>query len=577
MRQSDAGDWGSYAPYPDDDTRSGGLTTSIGLILLLALAVICVAAYLLFRILTGGSPAAALPVAANTQTLLPGSSTTVPVSSPTPEPSGEPGQAVMSINPEQGYINTLITITGQGWWPGEPVFVFLRSEAEGDGQGYSYAAAVADDWGNFRTAFTFPNETRWLGQPWADVIARGTRSGLEAITRLTLVGPTATPTRIPPTAAPTSAYTSTPPPTSTPAPTSTLHPTSTPAITDWRGEYYANMTLSGSPAVVRNDVAVRFDWGQGSPAAGVPADAFSVRWSRSLHFRRGLYRFSVGADDGARFWVDGRLLVDEWHDTPYTVYSFDLYLYRGDHPLLLEYYENIDQARVDLAWERIDTSTSTPTMTPQPASSPTLTPSPTNTPFLPPLPTEWPTPLPLPTLPPLPTIRVKPAWIGEFYANPTLSGDPVLMRKDTYLSFDWGPGAPHQAVPADHFSARWTRDRWLDAGTYRIFADVDDSVRVWIDGLLLMDEWDTDGGGTYTAEVTLRAGMHSLRVEYCEEARDARLRFSIKELPHDADDPRPGIPRLTRTPEPEDQPRRRLCICWNGFCIFPESCYNPPP
>jgi hypothetical protein len=337
------------------------------------------------------------------------------------------------------------------------------------------------------------------------------------------------------------------------------------------------MSLAGSPIVIRNDVAVNFDWGRGSPAAGVPADAFSVRWSRSHHFQQGFYRFTIGADDGVRFWIESHLGLDEWHDSPYTTYSFDIYLHNGPHRLLLEYYENIDKARVDLAWELIGTPTPTPTATPQPTATPTFTPSPTSTPVLTPVPTEWPTPLPLPTLPPLPTTGVRPTWIGEFYANPSLSGDPVLVRKDPHLNFDWGESAPHQAVPRDHFSARWTQDRWLEAGTYRIFADVDDGVRVWIDGFLLMDKWDTDGGGTYTAEVTLRAGMHSLMVEYCEEARDARLWVSIKEFPGDADDPRPGVPRLTRTPEPENEPRRRLCICWNGFCIFPNSCYNSTP
>lgn len=572
-RQPKVDDWGGYATYPEEDASGGGLTTSAGFILLLALAVICVAAYLVVRMLTGGSPAAALPVALSTQTPspYPSASLPAPTSTPTPQNTTEPGQTTISINPQQGYINGLISVTGQGWWPAEPVFVFLRSEAEGDGQGYSYAAAVADDWGSFRTAFTFPNETRWIGQPWADVIARGTRSGLSAITRFTLVGPTATPTPLPPTAVPTSAHTLTPFPSNTPAPSSTPLPTSTPAITDWRAEYYANMTLSGSPAVVRNDLVVSFDWGQASPAAGVPADAFSVRWSRTQGLRDGLYRFTIGADDGVRLWVDGQLRVDEWHDTPYAIYSTDLYLNKGDHSLLVEYYEKIDIARIDLAWEQIETPTPTPTGTP------TMTPSPTITPALPPVPTGLPTPIPLPTLPPLPTIGVRPAWIGEFYDNASLSGKPVLVRRDRYVSFDWGESAPHQALPSDHFSARWTRDRWFRAGTYLVSVDVDDGARVWVDGALLMDEWDDDGGGTYTEQVALRAGMHSLKVEYVEDARDAKIRFSIREIADGADDPRPGVPRATRTPAPENEPRKPYCICWKGFCIFPDSCYNSSP
>jgi hypothetical protein len=55
-------------------------------------------------------------------------------------------------------------VTGQGWSANEPVFVFLRSPAEAEGEGYAYAAAIADEAGNFRSTFTFPNEMRWMNQ-----------------------------------------------------------------------------------------------------------------------------------------------------------------------------------------------------------------------------------------------------------------------------------------------------------------------------------------------------------------------------------------------------------------------------
>ncbi|NIO67633.1 MAG: SH3 domain-containing protein, partial [Anaerolineae bacterium] len=48
-----------------------------------------------------------------------------------------------------------------------------------------------------------------------------------------------------------------PPLPATPTPTPT--PTSTPVvISDWRGEYYNNSNLSGTPVLVRNDVSVNF-------------------------------------------------------------------------------------------------------------------------------------------------------------------------------------------------------------------------------------------------------------------------------------------------------------------------------
>jgi PA14 domain len=122
-------------------------------------------------------------------------------------------------------------------------------------------------------------------------------------------------------------------------------------IRNWRGEYYNNMTLSGSPALMRDDVAINFDWGNGSPAPGtVSADHFSARWTRNLDFPAGTYHFALTADDGVRLWVNGHLLIDAWKDQSPTAYGGDIYLPGGSVPLKLEYYENEYGATVKLSW-----------------------------------------------------------------------------------------------------------------------------------------------------------------------------------------------------------------------------------
>ena len=67
-----------------------------------------------------------------------------------------------------------------------------------------------------------------------------------------------------------------------PTPTPTPAPTALPTITQWRGEYFAGADLAGTPVLVRNDPAIGFDWGAAAPAAGLPADNFSARWTRNL-------------------------------------------------------------------------------------------------------------------------------------------------------------------------------------------------------------------------------------------------------------------------------------------------------
>jgi hypothetical protein len=126
-----------------------------------------------------------------------------------------------------------------------------------------------------------------------------------------------------------------------------------PLVTNWRGEYYNNRTLSGPPVLVRDDAQVDFDWGNGSPAGNVNADDFSVRWTRTLNLSAGTYRFTTTTDDGERLWVNGRLLLDDWTDHARTTRSADIYLAGGSVPIQFEYYEHLGGAIAKLNWAQI--------------------------------------------------------------------------------------------------------------------------------------------------------------------------------------------------------------------------------
>src|SRR5437762_13765708 len=61
----------------------------------------------------------------------------------------------------------------------------------------------------------------------------------------------------------------------------------------WVGWYWNNMSLSGNPILQRNDSAINFDWGLGSPDPVVHSDQFSARWTRTVETASGFYRFSA--------------------------------------------------------------------------------------------------------------------------------------------------------------------------------------------------------------------------------------------------------------------------------------------
>src|SRR6185436_6041622 len=98
-----------------------------------------------------------------------------------------------------------------------------------------------------------------------------------------------------------------------------------------------------------------------------------------------------------------------------------------------------------------------------------------------------PAPAPTPAAPaaaPLPGLR------AEYFRNRMLSGPPIT-RIDPKLNFEWPPGGGPVAASGDVFSARWTGKilaKYSEVYTLRVRND--DAVRVWIDGKLIIDDWN---------------------------------------------------------------------------------------
>jgi uncharacterized protein YgiM (DUF1202 family) len=120
-------------------------------------------------------------------------------------------------------------------------------------------------------------------------------------------------------------------------------------------------------------------------------------------------------------------------------------------------------------------------------------------------------------------------WVATYFANNSLSGSPSLIQTEynPNIGYNWGTGSPHPAIPVDNFSARWTMTRSLSGGFYQISASADDGVRVYVDGVLYINEWHAASGLTYTSSVNLFAGQHNIVVEYYEQGGLAFINFSL--------------------------------------------------
>ena len=135
------------------------------------------------------------------------------------------------------------------------------------------------------------------------------------------------------------------------------------------------------------------------------------------------------------------------------------------------------------------------------------------------------------------TARYAPSapFTGEYFANTTLSGAPVLTRPDRRIDFDWHLGSPGTGVPEDGFSARWTTTRYFAAGRYRFTTLTDDGVRLYIDNRLIIDEWHDQSSTAHDYVGDLDEGNHTIRMEFYDSGWDAVAKLAWDTTPDQPD------------------------------------------
>jgi hypothetical protein len=121
-------------------------------------------------------------------------------------------------------------------------------------------------------------------------------------------------------------------------------------------------------------------------------------------------------------------------------------------------------------------------------------------------------------------------WHANYFATKDLSGAVALSRTDRNINFDWGTGSPGPGVPADRFSVRWIRTIEFEGGNYRFTVVTDDGFRLYVDGRLILDKWIDQPSTTYTVDIGLVGGHHSVVAEYYENTGGAIAKLSWRRL-----------------------------------------------
>lgn len=282
---------------------------------------------------------------------------------------------------------------------------------------------------------------------------------------------------------------------------------------------------------------INFDWGHENEGVGAGGpdflvednlwvqyvNNFNLNFSGVFNFTAGEYDFIGRFDDGIRVYIDGQRMLDSWQEASAKAGHFSTYL-DGYHLIELDYFEVSDYAVVEFDWSAKQTNEF--------------------------LAYYYRT---------VDDMENDDSWDEDTYS--TSGGvEPLLIRKesasvtDSYcswttssLSCDWGSTSPTAYLQpiddtldsqnnngTDSFGARWIGDFDFTEGVYVFTVKADDGVRLWVDDVNLMDEWNSVSDSvTYQEAIPVTEESHNLRIEYWENTGNADIAVSWTEISQD--------------------------------------------
>ena len=113
-----------------------------------------------------------------------------------------------------------------------------------------------------------------------------------------------------------------------------------------------------------------------------------------------------------------------------------------------------------------------------------------------------------------------PGLKAEYFNNGEFKGDPVVVRTDARVDFNWGPQSPAKEINADNFSVRWTGKLTAsETGNYLLGWRSNGPVRIYVDGLLYLEETKNKRTRNVLKNFDFTAGRsYDIKIEYQENA-----------------------------------------------------------
>ncbi|KNY30343.1 anti-sigma-I factor RsgI family protein [Pseudobacteroides cellulosolvens] len=115
---------------------------------------------------------------------------------------------------------------------------------------------------------------------------------------------------------------------------------------------------------------------------------------------------------------------------------------------------------------------------------------------------------------------------GAYYNNSDLT-QLAMCRIDPEINFRWVEDSPDGLIGNDTFSVRWTGlvvPRFSERYTFSTYAD--DGVRLWVNNVLIIDNWKSQRSATSQGSLDLAAGrQYDIKLEYFEDVKACQVKL----------------------------------------------------
>jgi RHS repeat-associated protein len=264
-------------------------------------------------------------------------------------------------------------------------------------------------------------------------------------------------------------------------------------------EFYNNTDFSGNPVYRRTEPKIANDYGTGSPVAGIVGnDNFSVHW-RGFFVAPYTANYTFGStnDDYVRLEIEHNKNMELNCCASNNMAGTPTKIWAGQFVEFDVWYKEFTAGAYITLLYKSDVETS-----PQVIPSKYL------------------------RTPAMPTERTT-GLTGHYYQftndgppDPATMTDKFMVRTDQAINFLWGTQTPSPGAPADKFFVRWEGYFTATAsGSYKFNFRSDDGVRMWMNGVNVINTWTNRGvTDSWSTPVSLAAGQTvPIKIEYFEQ------------------------------------------------------------